>query len=159
MARQSEAATAWIFKAAEDHWDIQDFMRTVRVGDSFWWYFSPRPDLLSEGQRVYLWHASIKKPAIVALARTAGPVQECEDDEGVYWTAKGRAKLGGVQPRAPPRMEHILGRPLTKVQIQHNAGLKDALSRLSVTNWFARQTNFPVQPDEELVLDRECLTR
>jgi hypothetical protein len=156
---QSETATAWVFKAAESHWRAGEFLRTVDPGDEFLWYFAPRPDLVSVGQRVYLWQASVSKPGIVALARTLGPVIECEDHRAEFWTETGLAKLGGVRPRVPLRLEHVLTRPLTKVQIQLNADLKDRLKDLSVLRWYAQQTNFPVQADEEIALDAACLRR
>jgi hypothetical protein len=158
-ATQSETATAWIFKAAPDHWRLDEFLRLTSVGSNFLWYFPRSPELLSEGTRVYIWDANSRKPGVVALARTTGPVRDCEDPGDSYWTEAGRERLGGVRPRVPLRLEHVMQRPLTKVQIQHNSDLKAALANLSVNRWFAQQTNFPVQPDEERVLEQACLGR
>jgi EVE domain len=159
---EADTATAWIFKANPDEWSIDEYLDALRSGresSDLVWLVTRFEERISSGDRVYLWRASGRNAAIVALARATGPVADLPEDKSQYRHGQYAEKYAGLRPRAPLRIEHVLERPLTKVAIQHNRGLADEASDLSIFRWYTQATNFPVQPSEEVALDRECLKR
>jgi EVE domain len=156
-------ASAWIFKANPEAWRVGEYLdavRSGREGRDLVWLVNRYADDISSGDRVHIWSASgDRRAGIVALARATGPVADLPEDKQQYRHGEFAEKYEGLRQRVPLRIEHILSKPLTKIQIQHNSDLKDALGSLSILRFYTQGTNYPVQPDEEVVLDAACLTR
>lgn len=154
-------ATAWIFKANPHEWDLSAYLAALRSGrddSELVWLVNRYADDISAGDRVYLWAASGDKHAgVAALARAIGPVDDLAEDKSEYRSAEFADKYQGLRQRVPLRIEHVLRKPLTKVQIQHNSDLNDSLAGLSILHFYTQGTNYPVQEHEEAALDAACL--
>ena len=84
------------------------------------WLVNRYADHISTGDRVYIWSASgDRRAGVVALARATGPVADLPEDKPGYRTEELAGKYEGLRQRVPLRIEHILSKPLTKIQIQH----------------------------------------
>jgi len=154
-------ATAWIFKANPHEWDLRAYLTALHSGREdadLVWLVNRYADDISAGDRVYLWSASGDKQAgVVALARATGPVADLLEDKTKYRAPEFADKYEGLRQRVPLRVERVLRKPLTKVQIQHNSDLKAQLAGLSILRFYTQGTNYPVQSPEEAALDAACL--
>ncbi len=159
MAHRAHDDAAWIFQAQPDEWDIDRFLADVeaeRADANTVWLVTRLAQRIKVGDRAFIWRTGGRKHGgVVALARVTGPITELPDDKPEYRLPKATDKFNGTKLRAPIRIERVLTKRLTQVQVEFTPELND----LSILRWAKNQTNFPVNAREQAVLERLCAAR
>jgi hypothetical protein len=147
----STSASAWIFQAQPREWDVDAFLADVaadRVAPDLVWMVTQHATEIAPDDRVFVWRAGAR-PGVLALARVAGPVAWLPADHSEYRCSAAGRKFDGERRRVPLTLERILAHPLTSRRLRREpdtAGLSILRS--------AEGTNFPVDPAEQIALER-----
>ena len=147
----STAASAWIFQAEPRTWNVDAFLTDVaadRVAPDVVWLVTHYAKEIAPGDRVFLWRAG-QRAGVLALARVTGPVAWLRDDKTEYRCSPVARKLDGERRRVPITIERILAKPLPRERLR----ILPATADLSILR-SAEGTNFPVDPGEQVALER-----